>query len=442
MKINKHRRLRILGLALPIIGGMMSQNILNVVDTAMVGHLGDAALAAVGMGGFVSFLSMALILGISVGVQATAARRKGQGRFDEMAVALNAGLLVVICVGPILSGVLYQLAPIFFPYLVEDPEVIALGTPYLQIRILAIIFVATNFAFRGYWNAVDRSRLYMVTLLIMHTCNIAMNYVLIFGKFGFPALGVTGAAIGTAGSTAIGAGIYIFLGFKYSRGEGFCKKTPSRKDIKQIVRLSIPSGIQQFFFSAGMTMMYWIIAQIGTAELAAASVLMNITLIAFLPGMGLGIAASTLVGQALGRGDATDAKQWAWDVVKVAIVLLGLLGIPMVLAPDIMLGIFLHDPNTLDVARMPMRLIGGTMVVEAISIVLMHSLLGAGDVHRVMRISISCQWFYFLPLAYLIGPVLGYGLIGVWLLNISYRAIVACVFALLWQRGKWSAIKV
>lgn len=420
----------------------MSQNILNVVDTAMVGHLGDAALAAVGMGGFVSFLSMALILGISVGVQATAARRKGQGRFDEMAVALNAGLLVVICVGPILSGVLYQLAPIFFPYLVEDPEVIALGTPYLQIRILAIIFVATNFAFRGYWNAVDRSRLYMVTLLIMHTCNIAMNYVLIFGKFGFPALGVTGAAIGTAGSTAIGAGIYIFLGFKYSRGEGFCKKTPSRKDIKQIVRLSIPSGIQQFFFSAGMTMMYWIIAQIGTAELAAASVLMNITLIAFLPGMGLGIAASTLVGQALGRGDATDAKQWAWDVVKVAIVLLGLLGIPMVLAPDIMLGIFLHDPNTLDVARMPMRLIGGTMVVEAISIVLMHSLLGAGDVHRVMRISISCQWFYFLPLAYLIGPVLGYGLIGVWLLNISYRAIVACVFALLWQRGKWSAIKV
>ena len=114
----------------------------------------------------------------------------------------------------------------------------------------------------------------------------------------------------------------------------------------------------------------------------------------------------------------------------------------MVLAPDIMLGIFLHDPNTLDVARMPMRLIGGTMVVEAISIVLMHSLLGAGDVHRVMRISILCQRFYFLNLAKLIGPVLGYGLIGVWLLNISYRAIVACVFALLWQRGKWSSIKV
>ncbi len=435
------RRSRILGLALPIIGGMMSQNILNLVDTAMVGHLGDAALAAVGMGGFVSFLSMALILGISVGVQATAARRKGEGRFDELAVALNAGLLVVLCVGPVFSALLFNLVPVFYPYLVNDPAVIELGAPYLQIRMLAIIFVASNFAFRGYWNAVDRSRLYMITLVIMHSCNIFLNYVLIFGKLGFPELGVTGAGIGTAVSTAVGTATYIYLGFKYARGEGFFRAVPLWKDIRQIVRLSIPSGIQQFFFSAGMTMMYWIIARIGTAELGAANVLINITLIALLPGMALGLAAATLVGQALGRGDPDDAKQWAWDVVKVAVVLLGTLGLPMVLVPDLMLGVFLHNPDTLDVARAPMRLIGATMAVEAIGIVLMHSLLGAGDVHRVMRLSISWQWLYFLPLAYVVGPVMGYGLLTVWMLNVSYRALLAACFVLIWQRGKWAAIK-
>jgi putative MATE family efflux protein len=441
MPSNNPRRARILGLALPIIGGMMSQNLLNLVDTAMVGHLGDAALAAVGMGGFVSFLSMAMILGIAVGVQATAARRKGEGRFDELAVALNAGLLVVLCVGPIFSLALFNLVPVFYPHLIDDPEVIALGTPYLQIRVLAIIFVASNFAFRGYWNAVDRSRLYMFTLLIMHACNIFLNYVLIFGKLGFPELGVTGAGIGTAASTAVGTATYIFLGFKYARGEGFFRAMPSRKDIRQIVRLSIPSGIQQFFFSAGMTTMYWIIGRIGTAELGAANVLINVTLIALLPGMALGLSSATLVGQALGRGEPDDAKQWAWDVVKVAIALLGALGLPMVLAPDLMLGIFLHNPETLDVARAPMRLIGATMVVEAVGIVLMHSLLGAGDVHRVTRLSISCQWLYFLPLAYLVGPVLGHGLMAVWLLNVSYRALLAGSFVLMWQRGKWATIK-
>ncbi|HJP36793.1 MAG TPA: MATE family efflux transporter [Gammaproteobacteria bacterium] len=436
------RRARILGLALPIIGGMVSQNILNLVDTAMVGHLGDAALAAVGMGGFASFTAMALILGIAVGVQATAARRKGQGRYDEMAVALTAGLLVVVCVAPPFSIILYQCAPIFYPVLVDDPEVIGLGNLYLQIRVFAITFVACNFAFRGYWNAVDRSRLYLITLLIMHSCNICLNYVLIFGKLGFPELGVTGAGIGSAVSTAIGTATYIYLGFKFARGEGFFQKMPTRGDIRRIVGLSIPSGIQQFFFSAGMTTMYWIIAQIGTAELAAASVLINLTLVALLPGIGLGISAATLVGQALGRGEPDDAKQWAWDVVKVSFVLLGTLGVPMWLVPDLLLGGFLHDPETLAVARIPMRLIGLTMVVEAVGIVLMHSLLGAGDVHRVMRISISCQWLYFLPLAYLIGPVLGYGLLAVWLLNISYRVLIASVFALLWQRGKWATIKV
>jgi len=434
------RRARILGLALPIIGGMMSQNVLNLVDTAMVGHLGDAALAAVGMGGFVSFLCMSLILGIAVGVQATAARRKGEGRYNEMAVALNAGLLVVFCVGPFLSLALYNLVPVFYPHLVNDPEVVALGTPYLQIRILAIIFVASNFAFRGYWNAVDRSRLYMITLVIMHTCNILLNYMLIFGKFGFPELGVTGAGIGTAVSTAIGTSTYVFLGFKHARDEGFFQKRPTRRDVRQIVRLSIPSGVQQFFFSAGMTTMYWIIAKIGTAELAAANVLINITLIALLPGMALGISSATLVGQALGRGDPADARQWGWDVVKVAAIMLSVLGMPMWVAPDLMLGVFLHNPETLDVARAPMRLIGATMAVEAVGIVLMHSLMGAGDVHRVMRLSISCQWLYFLPLAYLVGPVLGNGLLAVWLLNISYRALLASVFAVMWHRGKWTTI--
>ena len=107
-----------------------------------------------------------------------------------------------------------------------------------------------------------------------------------------------------------------------------------------------------------------------------------------------------------------------------------------------MLGIFLHNPDTLDVARPPMRLIGATMVVEAIGIVLMHALLGAGDVHRVMRLSISCQWLYFLPLAYLVGPMLGYGLIAVWWLNVSYRILLAGMFVLLWQRGKWADIQL
>ncbi len=152
------RRQRILGLALPILGGMVSQNLLNVVDTAMVGFLGNPALAAVGLGGFVVFMCQALILGISTGVQTLAARKKGEGRIDRAARVLNTALLLILVVAPVFSLVLIQLAEPLYPFLNKDSAVIEQGVPYLELRLAAIVFVGMNFAFRGYWNALEQTR--------------------------------------------------------------------------------------------------------------------------------------------------------------------------------------------------------------------------------------------------------------------------------------------
>jgi putative MATE family efflux protein len=433
---------RILALGLPIIGGMVSQNILNLVDTAMVGTLGNAALAAVGLGGFANFMFMALILGISTGVQVMSARRKGQGAFDTMARPLNAGLLMVLVSAPLLSAVLFFSIPAFYPLINADPEVIRQGVPYLQARTLAILFVGCNFAFRGYWNAVDLSRYYMGTLILMHASNIFLNWVLIFGHLGAPALGVAGAGIASAVSTAVGLSIYVVLGLRHAKGNGFLGGLPPFSDIKRMFKLSFPTGVQQLFFSTGFLVMFWIIGQVGTLELAAASVLINVMLVAVLPGMGLGLAASTLVGQALGRGEPEDAARWGWDVVKVAVVMLGILGMPFWVNPDPILGVFIHDPDTIDVARWPARLVGMLMALEAIGLVLMHALLGAGDAKRVMVVAICTQWLLFLPAAYLAGPVLGFGLTTIWLLQVSYRALQTGFFVRYWRARQWARISV
>ena len=433
---------RILGLALPIIGGMISQNVLNLVDTAMVGTLGNAALAAVGLGGFALFMCQALILGVSTGVQATASRRKGEGRFGVMALPLNAGLALVLLVAPPLSLVLFLLVPSFFPYLNNDSEVIVQGVPYLQIRLLSMVFIGINFAFRGYWNAVDLSRLYMTTLVVMHCANIVLNYVLIFGKLGAPALGVAGAGLASLIATVLGTAIYLYLGLKYARGNGFLRARPNWGVMATLARLSIPTGLQQLFFAAGFLVTYWIIGRIGTAELAAANVLVNITLVAILPGLGLGLAAATLVGQALGRGDVEEAARWGWEVSRVGMVGLTLLGVPMWLFPDALLSGFIHDRDTLDLARMPMQLVGATMIFEAIGLVLMQALLGAGDATRVMVVAITMQWIVFLPLAYIAGPVFGLGLLGIWVLQGFYRLFQALIFVGFWHRRRWAAVKV
>ena len=189
------RRRRIFGLALPILGGMVSQNLLNVVDTAMVGFLGNPALAAVGLGGFVVFMCQALILGVSTGVQTLAARKKGDGRIDRATKVLNTALLLVPVAAPVFSLGFIQLVEPLYPFVNTDSAVSEQGVPYLEWRLAATVFVGMNFAFRGYWNALDLSRLYMKTLIAMHACNIVLNYVLIFGHFGAPALGVAGAGL-------------------------------------------------------------------------------------------------------------------------------------------------------------------------------------------------------------------------------------------------------
>lgn len=432
----------ILSLSLPIIGGMVSQNVLNLVDTAMVGSLGDAALAAVGIGSFANFVAIAFITGMSTGVQAMAARRKGEGRDDETAVPLNGGLLLALGLSLAWSTVLWLLTPDLFPYLNDDPAVVDIGVPYLRVRLLAMVGVGMNFAFRGYWNGVSRSRLYLSTIVIMHAVNIFGNWVFIYGNLGAPEMGAVGAGLASTISVFVGTLVYVGLGLKYALGAGFLRGLPDLATIRTMLRLAVPAGISQEFLAAGYLTLFWIIGQVGTAELAAGNVLQTITMVAILPGLGFGLGANSLVGQALGRGEPADAKRWGWDVVQVAALVMGTLGLPMLLVPDLVLGVFLHDPDTLALARLPLRITGGTIVLDAVGMVLLNALFGAGAARTVMAVGVTCQWFIGLPLAYLAGPVLGYGLVAVWAAQIVYRGLQAGIFAVIWQRGKWAAIEV
>jgi len=440
--MNSPRTREILHLSLPIIGGMMSQNVLNLVDTWLVGGLGAAALAACGLANFMNFMAVAAITGLSTAVQAMAARRVGEGRLAETAIPLNGGLLLSLAVGLPLSLLLIALVPWLFPQLVNDPAVAEQGVPYLQWRLVAVALVGMNFSFRGYWSAVKLTRLYLYTLLWMHALNILFSWTLIYGKFGFPALGTTGAGIGTSLAIAAGTATYFWHASRHAKGHGFLHGLPSREQIRGLLKLGMPTCIQQLLFSGGFTMLFWIVGQIGTAELAVANVLVNITLLAVLPGIGFGLAATTLVSQALGRKDPADAHRWAWDVYKVAAALFTALALPMLLLPAPILEFFLRDPRLVEIGRLPLQLVGLGILLDGLGLVMMHALLGAGATGLVMKVSVGFQWLLFLPIAYVLGPMLGLGLTAVWLGMTVYRALQSAVFTVAWERRSWTAIRV
>jgi len=439
---DRERRRRVWAIALPIMGGMMSQNVLNLVDIAMVGRLGDKALAATGIGGFTNYLAISFIIGLSAGVQALAARRVGEGRHEETAVPLNGGLILALLIGIPACAVMIGATPFAFTLLSDDPAVRELGIPYLQARILGMAAVGMNFSFRGYWSAIHMAGIYLRTLLIMHTINIFLHWVLIFGKLGAPALGVYGAGLSTTISLYIGTLIYFFFALRHARGSGFLHRLPSRQVLWQQFRLSLPSSLQQLFFSAGVVGLLWIVSRIGTQEVAALNVLMTFHITAILPAFGIALAAMTLVGNALGRGDADDAAAWGWNCAALTFVYGVILSIVLVPLAEPILGLFLTNDETRQLAQLPMVLWALMLSFDTAGMVLMNALIGAGDTRRSMWISMIWQWIFFLPLAFLIGPVLGFGLLGVWAINGVYRVGQAVTCSTQWAGRKWAGIRI
>jgi putative MATE family efflux protein len=432
----------VLELGLPIMGAMVSQNVMNVVDTLMVGTQGPHALDAVGMSSMVVFLAQAFIMGLSSGVQAMSARRLGENRLDRMAVPLNGGLGLAILFGLPLALALYWAAPDLYPYLRADPLVVAEGVPYLRSRLVAVVAVGMNFAFRGYFNGTNQPKIYMRSLVVMHVSDVVISYVLVFGKLGFPVMGATGAGIGTSAGTFVATGMYFVMAWRRARSAGFLSGMPRGLELRRLFEQSWPSGVRQAFFAAGLTALFWIVGQLGSAAGAAANILVTLMLLAILPAMGLGMAAASLVGQALGRRDVDDARRWGWDVVRVALVILVLIGAPMVLFPSAILGVFTRDAATIEAGRIPLMLVGGTMFLDAVGLVLQNAMLGAGDSRRVMVVAIALQWVLLLPAAYVIGPLLGLGLAGVWLAQCGHRLVQALCFWVLWRDSKWAAVEI
>lgn len=439
---DRERRSRVWAIAVPIMGGMMSQNVLNLVDIGMVGRLGDTALAATGIGSFANYLALAFIIGLSAGVQALAARRLGEGRTSETAVPLNGGLILALIIGIPTCALLVLASPLAFDFLTDDPAVRELGVPYLQARVLSMIAVGMNFSFRGYWSAIHMTGVYLRTLLIMHAINIFLHWVLIFGNLGAPALGVFGAGLSTTIALYIGTLLYFFFAWRHARDKGFLHRLPSRSTLWQQFRLSLPSSLQQFFFAAGLVALMWIVSQIGTEEVAAINVLMTFHITAILPAFGIALAAMTLVGNALGRGDVEDAAAWGWNCAALTFVYGFVLSLLLIPLAHPILSVFLTNPETRELAYLPMVLWALMISFDTAGMVLMNALIGAGDTRRSMWISLLWQWLFYLPLAWFAGPVLGFGLLAVWIVNVVYRTGQAINCGTTWAGRKWAAIRI
>jgi putative MATE family efflux protein len=434
---SKERLNKILTLGLPIIAGMMSQNIFNLVDTMMVGRLGPKELAAVGTAGMMVFTFTGFVFGVNSGVQAIAARLKGENKISEIAIALNNGLIFSFLSSIIITIVAIAISKPMFMILCNDADIAKLASDYFVIRMTVCVFAISNYAFRGYWNAIDKSKIYMSSLIIMNLLNILLNYLLIFGNFGFPRLGVNGSAVSTAIATVIGTIFYFFIAYKDSRQEGFLKKLPSLNEFLLLARISLISSSETVLTMINCAFMYWVTGQISSYALAGINILINMQLVVYLPAIALGITLGTLSGQALGRGDKEDAHRWGIDMLKVGIILSCMLALPYLLFPEQILRLFTDSQEVISASVNSTRIMGITLGLEVLAFIFLDALKSLGYVSTPMLMMTICWWLIFAPLISALVFYFHQGLFSIWVAQSLVNFLLGYLLFSEWQKRHW-----
>lgn len=427
-KVNTDTK-RILTLSLPIMGGMISQNILNLVDTLMIGQIGSLALAGSGIGAFIFFVLFIGFTGISSGVQTMVARFKGTNHPEHYPIALMLGLWVsiglAICITIFTLAFSHELTAHFS----TSCDVTQIGKDYLSFRVIGLTFFAICLVIRGFWNGASDPMRYLKVIIGIHVMNIILNYAFIFGHFGAPELGAAGAGLASSLALAMGAIIYLIDIRSFLRW----RIGPIQSNGRWLAELSIPMALQQIIFAAGVTGFYWILGQISTNAMAIGNVLVNIILVAILPGVGLGMATMTLVSESLGKCDGAQTFTWPNKVLLVSIVMIGTISALAFAFPELILRPFMTDLDLLKQSILPLRLDCVGVMFEVGAIIFMNALNGADQTKLVAWVSSLLHWGFYLPLAYYFGVTLGHGILAAWSIYIIFQFIQLALFMLYWR---------
>ncbi len=437
MQLTIQRMRQLAALAVPIVASMFAINLMGLVDTAMVGQLGASALGAVGFGGQIFALFVALLSGFGAAVQVLVARRIGEGRAMESVSILKRGMATTAGLGLTLVPLGVMSIPILFSLLSQDPLVKSEGCLYLDARLPSLVFVGCNLIFRGYWIGTGNSKWAMASILVAVSSNVVFNYLLIFGKLGFPVMGVEGAGIGTTLATFMGL---IANSFLYAR-------STSRKDAAQapdanpkpysILHIAAPESVRQLLFAFGVVALYFLVGRMGTEEVAVFHVCLSLMLVCFIPAQGMGQAATTLVSRSIGSRDLAEAKRWGWEVATAGAVVLGSIVLLLVTIPELFVRLFITDAALVPAAIIPLRIGVIGFLINSVPCILNFALIGAGAARQTMVIEVSRQWFLFLPLVG-VAIWLDFGLEGVFTALCLDSALGLVAISAIWYRGSWS----
>lgn len=439
-------RARILRLAWPAIVENLLHTMVGIVDTAMVGRLGAAALASVGLGNQINQLGLTIFSALATGSTALIARHIGAEEPDRARDVARQSLVLGLFVSGTVMLLFLSMARGLLGLLFKSAEAAVLDTAAAYVRIVSLamilnyFLIVINAVLRG---AGDTKTPMRITALV-NLINVVGNTVFIFGVGPFPALGVAGAAWGTAIAQVCGGVLALRVLFRNDvlrirLNDSF---KPDLGIIRRIANIGVPAGVEQGMLRVGQLFYTMIISSLGTVAYAAHQVALNAESMSFMPGSGFGVAATTLVGQNLGAGRPDDAELAGKITRNVGMLVMSIMGVAFFLFPGPIVRIFSNDPEVVAQAVVCLRLVAIAQPSLAVWMILAGGLRGAGDTRAIMKMVMVGFMVVRVGLAYLLAIRLGLGLIGAWIAMVA--DLVLRSFMIQWRfgKGEWKLVRV
>ncbi|HND76187.1 MAG TPA: MATE family efflux transporter [bacterium] len=437
----------VLHLALPVVAGLASITAIGLTDTIMVGRLGATALAATGQAVMVFWTVNWVLRSVELATQAISARRFGEGQLPACGEVLHHALVFSLTLSFFSMIVLYSMAPRLTRWISANEEVASLATGYIRVLFATLWLSGMFFALRGFFSGIGRTRVFLMSAGILFTANLCGNYMFIYGHWGAPAMGVSGAAVGSALSMICGFSFLILYTFWHRKKtlaayELFSGTKWRWELIGEIARLAWPNMFRGVMVIGGLLVFYAMVDRVGVAQAAVVNLVINIQSVSFMPGYGFGIAAATMIGHSLGAGNTERAERAGYEAMKLGIIFMGSVGVLFLVAPEWVVRVFTDDEEVMKYAIGPLRLVGIVQIVDAAGMVLSTALEGAGQTRWVMMMEILVNWGVFLPLTYLLTFTLNMRNYGPWIAWGVYITLFGVISFIKFNRGSWKHVRL
>ncbi len=414
-------------LSVPVIMGMLGHTFVQLADNIMVGQLGTAELAAVSLGNSFVFIAMSLGIGFSTAITPLVAEADGAGNKNNAKSALKHGLFLCTILGLALFCAVYLAKPIMY-YMKQPEEVVKLAMPYLNLVAFSLVPLVIFQAFKQFSDGMSQTKYAMYATVLGNVINIVLNYLLIFGTFGFPKMGIVGAAIGTLVSRVV---MIVFIWFLLNRNEklkGYVTNFNFRKIeqavIKKLISLGFPSALQMFFEVAIFTAAIWLSGVLGKNAQAANQIALNLSSMTFMFGMGLGVAAMIRVGNQKGLKNFKELRRIGQSIFLLTFFLEIFFAILFLWGRNWFPTLYLDLDDALNISDNSEVIILAAKLLfvaaffqisDGIQVVVLGALRGLQDVKIPTFITFVAYWLIGFPVSFYLGLHTSLGSMGIWI---------------------------